>query len=388
MIKNYLVRFHEWMVREGRMDEEGLPSEPLSPRTAKNRMNKVRRILIDVGYIKRIPKDGHRYIYNFQRGSGKGNIRKLTIKEITDWFNKELTDAKARRRKADYVEAMYKFADFIHFEFRHWSKAKVKALRRSIRRPWVPPSWENKVSILPIEKIDGFIEYLKSQSRMHHMMAYLMRYANMRHIEVINARSELVDGTLIEDFKHNLVIIYGKGRGGLSQRRTTPFFPDNQNELNDFLCWRNGRGIKSEWLFVNQYGSKFTEHSGHFNQWLRNKGHEYGFTSKENKLLTSHKIGRHAYGTDMTIKGLPERLLADNMGIRNPMILTRYQNATDEIRVRETLRCLGNDVNPVSVKEPKTTDANLEKKQELLNMLMKGKIDEETFKMGVAIMQS
>ena len=393
MRKNYLTKFYEWMIREGRMDKEGLPSEGLSPTTATSRMKKTRRILIDIGYIKRKYTCKNHFIYSFQMGRGTGNIRYLSVDEIKGWFRENfpiLEDAKARKRKADYVNCVYKFADFLHFELRQWSKAKVNRLRKEIRRPWVPPVWENKLEILPIEKTDAFLGHLKPISPMHYMMFYLMRHANMRYIEVANVKADLKSGTLVKDFQNDIVIIYGKGRGGLSQRRTTPFLGKDQKEINEFLKWRREQDIHSEWMFVNQYGNRFSQHSGHFNHYLRNKGREYGFCEEEVKLLTSHKVGRHAYGTDMTLRGLPERLLCDNMGIRNPIILTRYQNATDNMRVEETRKCLEKDVS--SKKERLDSCVNIEgdddRGKKLLEMLLEGKIDEDTFKMGVGLMQS
>lgn len=225
---------------------------------------------------------------------------------------------------------------------------------------------------------------------MHHMMVYLMRYANMRYAEVINARADLKTGTLIPDFPHNMLIIHGKGRGGLSQRRTTPFLPANQREFLDFLEWRKRAGVRSEWLFVNQYGGKWADNSGHFNNWLRTKGRDHGFTEDEVKLLTTHKVGRHAYGTDMTVKGLPERLLADNMGIRNPAILTRYQNPTDEIRVQETMKYM-NKSSSRETAVPKVLDTYGEderRKRELLELLITGKISQDTFKMAIELLNS
>jgi len=355
-------------------------------------MKKMRRILVDIGYIKRLKAKRNGYKYNFQRGKGKGNIKNLSLKELIDWFNMTfpcLPDGKSRNRKCDYVEAAYKFGEFLCHEFRQWPKSRLKALKKGIRRPWVPPVWENKVTILPIDKIDAFIGYLKPLSPIHYMMAYLMRHANMRHIEVINAKTNLQEGTLIEDFKQNILIIHGKGRGGLTQRRTTPFLPESQAELNEYLQWRKCQKIRSKWLFTNQYGNKFSEQCGHFNNWIRVKGWEYGFNKEEVKLLTSHKIGRHAYGTDMTLRGLPERLLADNMGIRNPMILTRYQNATDDIRVRETMRCLKGDL---KIKERPLDDigsqnTDKERKQLLVDMLIEGKIDQATFNVGADLLR-
>ena len=224
---------------------------------------------------------------------------------------------------------------------------------------------------------------------MHYMMFYLMRHANMRYLEVANVQADLKNGTLVKDFQNDMVIIYGKGRGGLSQRRTTPFFGKDQKELNEFLDWRRKQDIRSEWMFVNQYGTRFSQHSGHFNHFLRNKGREYGFSEDEVKLLTSHKVGRHAYGTDMTLRGLPERLLCDNMGIRNPVILTRYQNATDIIRVEETRKCLEKDVRRKNKRPNSSTniEEDNERRKKLLEMLLEGKIDEDTFKIGVGLLQ-
>ena len=105
--------------------------------------------------------------------------------------------------------------------------------------------------------------------------------------------------------------------------------------------------------------------------------------------MTSHKVGRHAYGTDMTLRGLPERLLCDNMGIRNPVILTRYQNANDMMRVEMTRKCLEKDITGRKERSAlcETFDDD-QRRKKLLEMLLEGKIDGDTFKMGVGLLQS
>jgi len=387
--KNYIERFEEWMIREGRINRDGYPYEGLSPTTAKSRKKSVRRILIDLGFIKRVEGNGSSgYIYDYQRGTGNGDIRKLTIAQLVDWFKMEfptLKNIKDRQRKSSYVEAVYKFVEFLHFELRQWSRQKVEAIKKKIRRPWVPPPWENKVEILPIHKIDSFISYLKTCSRTHHMMVYLMRYSGMRYAEVVNAKADMRTGTLLDNLKEDMLIIYGKGRGGLSQKRSTPFLEENHAELKDYLRWRDIEGVNSKWLFVNQYGKKFSDHSGHFNTYLRRKAKEFGFTKEEVKLVTSHKVGRHAYGTSMTIKGLPERFLCDNMGIRNPKILTRYQNATEEVRVNKTKEVMNSSCTP-PVFGPVNNGYDYQRKRELIDLLLKGSIDEEAFKLGAALL--
>jgi len=91
----------------------------------------------------------------------------------------------------------------------------------------------------------------------------------------------------------------------------------------------------------------------------------------------------------MTLRGLPERLLCDNMGIRNPVILTRYQNATDIIRVEETRKCLEKDVRRKNKRPNSSTniEEDNERRKKLLEMLLEGKIDEDTFKIGVGLLQ-
>ena len=90
-------------------------------------------------------------------------------------------------------------------------------------------------------------------------------------------------------------------------------------------------------------------------------------------------MGRHAYGTAMTIKGLPERFLCDNMGIRNPRVLERYQNAADDIRVQETAKRLNPQITPQK-------GASDDRKQVLVDMLIAGKIDQDAFKIAMGAM--
>ena len=215
----------------------------------------------------------------------------------------------------------------------------------------------------------------------------------MRYIEVVNAKADLENGTLIRDFENNCLLIHGKGSGGLSKLRTTPFSKDDQRVLKIYLKWRKRKGVKSEWLFFNQYGVKFSDHAGHFNEWLRNQGREYGFSTKEVKLLTTHKIGRHGYGTDQTLKSVPEELIRQNMGLSDTKILKRYQDITVKRRVEETLKrmnphqyTVNHATEPSNGKENAFTDE--ERKRRLIDHLITGAISENTFKIALSLLPS
>lgn len=376
--RGYLSDYRDWMSEKGRLDHEGIPQEPLSPRTVDNRLKKVRRVLVDLGYIGSKELRYNRFKYTYLK-----DIREITSQEYEGWFSEKfakLNGNKDRERKNDYVDAVYKFSQFMHHYYGYWDKQQLEELYQKVKRVWIAPLWENKVEIIDLEKTDAFIQFIKKRSPTHYMVVYFMRHAGLRYLEVINARADLKSGTVIEDFKNNRIIVWGKGKGGLSQQRTVPFFEDDIKELTEYIEWRKEKGIKSEWLFVNQYGDKFSEHSQHFNFWLQDNGKLFGqFDTKELKLLTTHKIGRHSYATNCTIKGIPERFICDNMGIRNPNILCRYQNAQDKIRIEETRKRLKGE--PKSAVE--NNGDNKERKRRLVDMLVRGEITQDTFLIAI-----
>ena len=119
-IENYLSDFHRWMLEKGRLDGSGYPAEPLSPRTASNRFKKIRRILVDMGFLMKEYHGGNTFRYSYTQK----RIQDFTTHLLIQWFSKEfpiLPDFRAKQRKNDYVEAVYKFAQFLHFELEIWN---------------------------------------------------------------------------------------------------------------------------------------------------------------------------------------------------------------------------------------------------------------------------
>jgi len=321
------------------------------------------------------------------------NLNGLQISHFEKWFSSTfptLRDCKARELKNDYVEATYKFGQYLQFEMKLWDVERINGLKSQVRRAYVPPIHERILKIIGPERTDPFITYLKDISKTHYTMCYLMRYANMRYIEVVNARTDLKSGTLLEDFRNNRLIIYGKGRGGLSQQRIVPFFMDDQKVIRDYLKWRKKEGNKSDWLFCNQYGTKFSDHVGAFNDYLRDQGAKYGFSTDDLVLLTTHRIGRHGYGTFATQQGLQEKFIRENMGIRDPKILKRYQNTTDELRIEETRKKLKKEMKSNKLPE-EDVDTNSKTDEErhkiLIDMLLKEKISQEAFMVAAGLLQ-
>ena len=389
---DYLPKFLCWMLERGRLDSSGLPTEPLSKVTARNRLKKLRRMLVEMDYMEKITCGNNRYEYPYTDKP----ITELDLVEIKKWFSDifpELPDDKARQRKNDYVDAILKFSQYLYFELEIWSEQEYQNIRRHIRRVTLRPIHERKIKTLPIDRTDPFIDFLVHISIPHYTMCYLMRYAGMRYAEVINARADLQNGTIIADFDRDRIVVYGKGRGGLGQIRTIPFSKESQQVIRRYLNWRKRQGIKSDWLFVNKYNEKFSDNAGHFNSWLRHHGIEYGCSEKETKLLTTHKIGRHGYATHATLKGVQEDLIRENMGIKNPFILKRYQDVSEDIRVKETLEKLTskkNEKGELSKNQSKQNGrikSDVERKRYLVDMLISGQITEEVFKIAAGQLQ-
>lgn len=180
-------------------------------------------------------------------------------------------------------------------------------------------------------------------------MLYLMQWLGMRYIEVIKARASLRGPTLKVDLIRNWVSIWGTGRGGLSKQRGLPLTPQVARKLRRYLKWRQDRGISSPWLFVNSYGRPWSEQSWAFNKtirgvrlpwynkWVRSQGNpEAAFNRYEVRLMTTHRMGRHVFGTVYT-PHLPRKTMMEVMGVVHYDIVNRYVNFSRSGRVGQFL---------------------------------------------------
>lgn len=350
--KNFLDKFLDWAIMKGKKPDKGeKPSEPMSPIGMRARFRLVRRILVNLGYIKvkKISNNGYRY--SVWPAKGCKRIYNINVDEIVDWFDNEFPILKTRKdkqRKTSYVIAIWKFGEYLVYKMKDshgnpfWKKYQLQQLKEEIR----PSSIEKfEVKILPLKKIDGLIEFIKDRNITHYTMIYLSRWlGGMRYQEVINAPMDLrgptakINYTLDIDFEMNKTTIYGKGKGGLQKPRYPTLLPEVKEILMQYLKIRKKIQPATEedakYLFLTQYGKKWSQHSGHLNDALRNHARTWGkLTEEEISLISTHKIGRHGFGTYFYPR-MPEKLLMEEMGLEDPQMLHRYSNISREQRAQ------------------------------------------------------
>ncbi len=382
MPRSFLDEFYKYLLTRGRRDKRsGRPSHPLSPTTAEKMHVMARRILIDLCIVaiqcrtcrrevkkSRCPgcgRDPHR-----DRGRRKWRYvvqadyrRTIRPSPLTSWFDREFPPPsvqvdprerdKVTGRKAQYIRAAYKLAEFLHFEKAVWTKAQLDELRATLR---FPARGNSKVRIPELERIDAFLAWLRPRDPTYWLMLYLMRWQGLRWSEVINMRADLESGTYVPDEDAGTVTVYGKGTGGLGKAGDIPLVvpdPDDPSRtipatllLRRYLEWRATLGIESEWMFVKTsstnpryFGRKWSEDSGGFNDMIRKRAAAFGFSKEEVRLVSTHKIGRHAYGT-WFVRHVDPETLRQNMRHADLKTTEKYLNWSVAARVRNTEQAL------------------------------------------------
>ncbi len=382
MSRSFLDEFYKYLLTRGRRDKRsGRPSHPLSPTTAEKMHVMTRRILIDLGIVGVQCRPCRREVQKFRcPGCGKDPQRyrgqkkwryvvhtdyRRTIRPsiLIDWFDREFPSSrvqlipserdKVTGRKAQYIRAAYKLAEFLHFEKTVWTEAQLDELRATLR---FPARGNSKVRIPELERIDAFLAWLKSRHPTYWLMLYLMRWQGLRWSEVINMRTDLESGTYIPDEETGTVTVYGKGTGGLGKAGEIPLIvpdPDDFGKavpatmlLRPYLEWRSSLGIESEWMFVKTsstnpryFGRRWSEDSGGFNDMIRKRAAEFGFSTEEVRLVSTHKIGRHAYGT-WFVRHVDPETLRQNMRHADLKTTEKYLNWSVAARIRNTEQAL------------------------------------------------
>ncbi len=382
MPRSFLDDFYDYLLKRGRRDRHnGKPSYPLSPTTAEKMLVMARRILIDAGIVGiqcrpcqlRVRKSrcpGCRADPRRERGHRKWKYlveadyrRTIRPENLTFWFDREFPPSrvqldprerdKVTGRKAQYIRASYKLAEFLHFEKAVWTEAQLDELRATLR---IPARGNSKVRIPELERIDAFLAWLKPRDPTYWLMLYLMRWQGLRWSEVINTRADLESGTYVPDEESGTVTVYGKGTGGLGKAGEIPLVmpdPDDPSRtlpttllLRRHLEWRATLGIESEWMFVKTsstnpryLGRKWSEDSGGFNDMIRKRAAEFGFSDEEVRLVSTHKIGRHAYGT-WFVRHVDPETLRQNMRHADLKTTEKYLNWSVAARIRNTEQAL------------------------------------------------
>ena len=325
------------------------PAEPLSPRTSTRHLKKSRTILRDLGYLiyikNPIPRRPNQWLVNPDK-----DVRFLSVEEIESWFEAHFRAGdRAPREMArwnDYGGAIRKFAEFMHYGKGVWSEEKLEKIRRRILLFDVAYP---ELEIVEPAKAHAFQRWLEVQPgyHVHGTMLYLMQWLGMRYLEVVSSKASLDGPTLKVDWAKSWVTIWGKGKGGLSKQRSLPLRAEVAQKLKGYLQWRQDHGIDSEDLFVTTWRLRWSESSWGFNKTIRTlslprynrcvsaDGHpELMFSPEEIHKMTTHKMGRHVFGT-VYAPQLPAKTLMEYMGITKFSVVQRYINFSKTEKVEQ-----------------------------------------------------
>jgi integrase len=301
-----------------------------------------------------IPRRPNQWLVNPDK-----DVRFLSVNEIVSWFETHFRRGdRTPREKArwnDYAGAIRKFAEFMHYGKGVWSEEKLEKIRRRILLFDVAYP---ELEIVEPAKAHAFQRWLEAQPgyHVHGTMLYLMQWLGMRYLEVVNAKASLDSPTLKVDWAKSWITIWGKGKGGLSKQRSLPLRAEVAQKLKDYLQWRQDNGINSEELFVTTWGLSWSESSWgynktirtlslpRYNKWVSSDGHpEVVFAWDEIQKMTTHKMGRHVFGT-VYAPQLPAKTLMEYMGITKFSVVQRYINFSKTEKVDQFERATKNIV--------------------------------------------
>jgi integrase len=342
-MRSTVDEFQLWMQKSGnkrKVGGERIPAEPLSPRTSSRHLKKTRRILRDLGYLlyikNPIPRRPNQWLVNPDK-----DVRFLSVEEIESWFESHFPGGdrtpRDKARQNDYAGAIRKFGEFMHYGKGVWSEEKLEKIRRRILLYDVAYP---ELEIVEPAKAHAFQRWLEAQPGyyVHGAMLYLMQWLGMRYLEVVKAKASLDGPTLKVDWAKSWVTIWGKGKGGLSKQRSLPLRAEVAQKLKDYLQWRQDHGLGSEDLFATTWGRSWSESSWGFNKtirtlclprfdkWVLSRNRpELTFSQEEIRKMTTHKMGRHVFGT-VYAPQLPAKTLMEYMGITKFSVVQRYIN--------------------------------------------------------------
>lgn len=376
-MKDYLERFDKWMITKGRMSKKlGIPSNPLSRKFAGTVFLLVRRVLIDLGYVEKISNGDNRvghisneYLVYSPEHKDLKRIKDLSINELESYFDndpkfKDVADRKVRSSKRMYVNAIWKFGEYLHYELGYWKKSKLVKLKTKV----YPPSIKYKeLQIIEPDRVDKFLEFLKDHNFKLYGMIFVSRWlGGMRYSEIINIKKDFKSGSLIINNieRDQYAKVWGKGEAGLGKPRMATLLGSVKKVLLDTIEFNK----ESEWLFVTKYGEKYNSQSANINKSLRLLAKKSGlFNDSEIDKIRFHALGRHTFGTYYYDK-IPPKLLKEEMGISDNATLEKYANITlDQRNKLVTKASNGNGFENV----PEPQDDKLSMLREALSSLSK-----------------
>jgi len=337
--------------------------------TARNRRSYLSVVLEEAGYVKRIR---HGRAVEFQLLPDR-DWRRISVEDfsavLAKWFPAGQLSVTEKSRHDNYAKAIRTFAEY-GLELGLWGQEKRLALR-SETMLLVRESEYEEVSINRPEIAHPFEEWLRTRTgpitystnngarrvnapletiRNDAMMIYLGQWLAMRYEETTDVRADLkilAGGSLEIDWRSMSAKILGKGQRGKT-RSGIPVLPEVQQRIEDFLAYREqSLGPESEtypwllWIRPHRWGqikpSKYPPSVGPINDRVRGYAEAYNEEVRaagrvdlllDVSLCTTHKLGRHVFGTWFGPR-IDPKILKKAMGITMDAVAERYRNYGD-----------------------------------------------------------
>ncbi|MCK5292876.1 MAG: site-specific integrase [Thermoplasmata archaeon] len=340
---NFLDNFEAWLVKSGKKKKvagKQVYAGSLSKGSAQNYMMLVRKMFIELGYVKKV---GYK---TYSVESGK-NWRKVTVAEIDDYMTRTFPPGsrmspKEKNRRFIYGIAIKKFAEYMTFGTGHWSEEKFANVYTLCSYTMV--RYEDLV-IEPPYKAHAFCDWLWKENIGLALPMFLGQWlGGMRYSEVQQAKLNLKEGSLVMNWNMKRATITGKGQEG----KTKPVVFDDlvAHRLKEYLAWRTDLDCDSDSLAVRESfrsdraGVKpdgyrpLPKQASDYNTRIRKMAQVYNVQMKKEgkdrlvldlELVTSHKLGRHVFGTYFA-KSMEQKMLKENMRIKDDVVVERYIN--------------------------------------------------------------
>lgn len=306
----------------------------------------VRKMFVDLGYVKKVGRG--RGDYSVLSGE---NWRKLSVPQIQEYVRGKFPPGSrmtpnVKKQRFQLGLGIKKFAEFMVFSQHLWSEDKLFEVRKVCSFATVD---YEEIVIEPPHKSHAFVDWLLEKDMAMGFPLFLEQWlGGMRYSEVSGANVDLKTGTLNLNLTTKVAGITGKGAEG--KTRYAPFDNLVVRKLKKYLKWRatldvefDTLCVKAKYIGTGKTGDRkflgwepLWPKAGKFNDRLKPLVDEYNLAMKEAgkkdmvmdpELCTTHKLGRHVFGTNFG-KTIPGKQLKKAMGIVSEAVLEKYQNYT------------------------------------------------------------
>ncbi len=348
-----------------------VPGNPLPISTVSRTMRRLRRILLDLGYL----QPGKRG--RLARPTGMV-LRQLSVDQIKCYVDRiypsrcpgRCDGLRCKCCRVHHIgswnkvmDAFHRLAQYFRYErtFREgpsWSHEKLLAIYN------VTPTLQYRVpppAMNPVPKAIAFREWLlgheDGQKQIYGWMIWLGQVFGLRYSEWIAAEWPMEGPRFKVDFAAGKVYVTGKGRLG-GKTRSVTITPEREKGLRNLATWRESLARKLEIeavvispvLFPNvalrhlrghqrnsdvaAWNHTVRKYVSAYNKNCGESGHPE--LVLESKLVSSHKIGRPVHITSLALAKVDDKVAMEETGIEDERTLARYKRFSDSER-REML---------------------------------------------------